>query len=238
MAGVNLAASTPPRVAMLLSWGIDALAIMAVGAVAFVLTHSAGWIWTAGTVALTALALALWHGTYGGAVGHAVMRLRSLDIVTGLPSFRPPSQQRLIVRGGADDPFALQARPLDLVSSANDATHTATLRSPLRIVLDDGTDYAVAHAALVGRDPTSAPDARYTLVAIPDITRTISKAHLLIEIADDGVQVTDIGSANGTWVEGEAAPLTPHQPTVVPWRSTLVLGERELRLEQQERHSS
>lgn len=67
-----------------------------------------------------------------------------------------------------------------------------------RIVLTRGQDFVREQAidsavTLVGRDPACD-------VIVNDIA--VSKRHLMLEVSDAGVFVEDMGSANGTWVNG------------------------------------
>lgn len=67
-----------------------------------------------------------------------------------------------------------------------------------RIVLTRGQDFVREHAIesalnIVGRDPACD-------VIVNDIA--VSKRHMTIELSDAGVFVEDMGSANGTWVNG------------------------------------
>ena len=94
--------------------------------------------------------------------------------------------------------------------------------------------HIVRHSAIIGRNPLASPDQRFVLIAVPDLTRTISKSHLAVEVGEHGVSVTDLRSANGTWVLGSDEPLTPGQPMTVQWGSTLLLGERQFFLERGE----
>ncbi|MFT3888478.1 MAG: FHA domain-containing protein [Arachnia sp.] len=229
VAGSSAALSSP---------AIDALAVIAGAVIAALLVPS----WAGPAAAVTALvvllALVVWRGILGGSIGHSILRLRSIDALTGLPSFRFLARRRLVRRGGEDDPFALRPRPTAVAAPAHDAQRVEHPRSHLRLVVDDGTSHTIQYAALVGRDPTVPPDTRHTLVAIPDLTRTISKAHLLIAVTDDGLVVTDLRSENGTRVLGTDAPLAPQRPALVPWGATLLLGDRRITLERRQREAS
>ncbi|MFV0374984.1 hypothetical protein [Microbacterium sp.] len=73
MVGGNLGTADPSRAATLLSRGI-----------VLTLPSTTAWIWAVSAIAATVLALAWWRGTYGGSIGHTVIRLRSVDSTTGL----------------------------------------------------------------------------------------------------------------------------------------------------------
>ena len=53
----------------------------------------------------------------------------------------------------------------------------------------------------------------------------VSRAHCRITLGEDTVYVEDLGSANGTLIDGK--PLVPHQPTSVAPGATLVVGPAE-----------
>lgn len=57
---------------------------------------------------------------------------------------------------------------------------------------------------------------------------SVSRAHALMRFQTDGVFIEDLGSSNGTSVDGEA--LVPHQPRLVQPGMTMRLGQVELRL--------
>ena len=65
-------------------------------------------------------------------------------------------------------------------------------------------------------------------MAIDDPARSLSKTHALLEVVDDRLLVTDLGSTNGVriWPEGEEAiELESGRPTSVPEGAVLLLGD-------------
>lgn len=75
------------------------------------------------------------------------------------------------------------------------------------LVIDGGRQVPLTRRMLIGRNPIAS--ASETAIAIPDLSRELSKSHLSIEQDSDGsVFVTDLGSTNGTSVSGVA--LRPH----------------------------
>jgi pSer/pThr/pTyr-binding forkhead associated (FHA) protein len=73
----------------------------------------------------------------------------------------------------------------------------ATIAAGIEVVVDDGTSIAtrrLGRRILVGRAPSA--DVRV------DDPR-VSRLHARIEMRDDGVYVEDLGSRNGTLVDGE-----------------------------------
>jgi hypothetical protein len=211
---------------------IDAFAVLLVAVLVLLLAPS--WAWALCAVVLSAAALLIWRGLLGGSIGNALLRLRSIDRLSGRPSFRFFTGHTNVTRGTAADPFALAPRPLSIAAPVQEDPLPETVLAHLRLLADDGTMHIIHHAAIIGRNPLVPPDQRFALIAVPDLTRTISKSHLAVEVGEHGVSVTDLRSANGTWVLGSEEPLTPGQPMTVQWGSTLLLGERQFFLERGE----
>lgn len=235
MADVSPDPAVPRRAAVLASVGMDVLAVILAGVIGFLIAPSAPLVWAISASAAALVALMIWRGTLGGSVGHSILRLRSVDALSGLPSFGSLFTPYTTRRGSDSDPFALRPHPFADAVPLQDDSRPERPRSHLRLVMDDGTTHTVQGSALIGRDPTVPLDPRHALVAIPDLTRTISKVHALIEIGADGLSVTDLGSSSGTYVEGADAPLTPHHAIPVPWGAALLLGDRRVTLEQRRR---
>lgn len=106
---------------------------------------------------------------------------------------------------------------------------------PLTLVLDSGQRVSLNGGLLIGRNPSNAVGSiQHELLALPDLSRTLSKTHALIEWAGGEIWVTDLGSTNGTALlgapeteaPGEALPAGIRTP--VPERWTLALGDRSL----------
>ncbi len=213
---------------------IDAFAVFLVALIVLLLAPAWSWAWALCAVVLSAAALLIWRGLLGGSIGNALLRLRSIDRLSGLPSFRFFTGHTNVTRGTAADPFALAPRPLSIAAPVQEDPRPETVHAHLRLLVDDGTMHIVRHSAIIGRNPLASPDQRFVLIAVPDLTRTISKSHLAVEVGEHGVSVTDLRSANGTWVLGSDEPLTPGQPMTVQWGSTLLLGERQFFLERGE----
>lgn len=221
---------------MFVSLTIDLLFVLAIAAGAF--WFAAGARWTA-AILVAATAIAVWilvRGVWGTSVGHAVAGLRSIDLISGLPSFRLHARRETVFRSRANDPFALFPQKIAGVGVLRTPVRTRPRFARMRLIVDDGTVHTVAHSAIIGRDPS--PDSPHAVVSVPDITRTISREHVLVEITSEGVAVTDLRAANRTWVLGERDPLIAEQPTPVPWGSTLLLGDRRIRIEQPQREAS
>lgn len=226
----DLYASAAPGRSVLLSLLVDGCLAVLAALTTLLLAPVAAWLWAIIVFVIGVLALTVWRGVWGSSVGHTVLGVRTIDAASGLPSFHFLTRRAFVIRGSALDPFALQPVPI-AHAQVVPAERVEEPHPILWLHVDDGTSHTVAHAALVGRDPVEAPDDRHTLIAIPDLTRTVSKSHFLADVTEGGVVVTDLGSANGTWVQGEEAALAPNKPTLVEWGSTLRLGDRMVLLD-------
>ncbi|MEW5989346.1 MAG: FHA domain-containing protein, partial [Chloroflexota bacterium] len=65
-------------------------------------------------------------------------------------------------------------------------------------------------------------------ITIPD--KSLSRRHLRLEVTAGGVTLTDLGSTNGTYLDGRRLP--PHQPTPWPPGETAQVGPLSLHLRQ------
>lgn len=231
MADVHAPSAAPGPFSSIASAAIDTILVALLAAAVLLIAPTPGWPWALGALLVAVALLVLWRGMLGGSVGHALLRLRSVDTLSGLPSFRFFTGRSSVRSGGTEDPFRLSPRPVSVAAPVHDAPRVEQSRAHLRLLVDDGTAHSIQHSAIVGRYPSAPPDPRYVLIAIPDLTRTISKSHFAVEVGEAGVTITDLRSANGTWVMGTEAPLVPLQPTTVPWGSTLLVGGRRFILE-------
>jgi len=100
------------------------------------------------------------------------------------------------------------------------------------LVLDTGQHVPVDGAVLIGRNPDADPTApRQSVFAWPDLSRTLSKTHALLDWDGQNLWVTDLGSTNGTTLvdpNGGERPVSPGERTTVPpgWRVSP--GDRSL----------
>lgn len=81
----------------------------------------------------------------------------------------------------------------------------------------------------IGRNP-SAPAGHPggELLAVNDETRSLSKTHAMLEVADGALWVHDLGSTNGVWVVragDDASKVVPGQRAEVPAGTELELGD-------------
>lgn len=120
-------------------------------------------------------------------------------------------------------------------------THVTRLgpRPPLGILLlDNGMTLRADADYVVGREPEQDPDVaagRARPLRIADSHGGISRRHLRIRLSGWTVQVQDLGSANGTFVQEpgarEAPPVPPGQPVTVRPGAKVIFGRRWLRYE-------
>lgn len=99
----------------------------------------------------------------------------------------------------------------------------------VRLVPASGDTIVVRGTVLVGRRPES-DTPEVTAHALPDIARTLSRNHAVLEWADDLLWVTDLHTTNGTTItspEGAVQPLVPGQRTAAATGWRVELGERE-----------
>ncbi|MGO1333799.1 MAG: FHA domain-containing protein, partial [Cellulosimicrobium funkei] len=84
---------------------------------------------------------------------------------------------------------------------------------------------------LVGRNPQAPDDGPWTLVALDDPTRSVSKTHAELRVDPSGLWLTDRGSTNGTVVSVPGAPPRVAEPGTrvrVPVGATIHVGDRRL----------
>lgn len=233
MTDVPPATVEPRRASSVGSLAIDVLAALLVALLPALLAPQHAAVLAPAGAVVAVVGLVLWRGILGGGIGHSILRLRSINTVTGLPSFRV--LQTAAVRRGSDaDPFALRAHPVVFATPQPRPQRRGTDVSHLRLVIDDGTAHLVQRAAVIGRNPTFV-DPAVSLVAIPDLTRTISRTHLKVEVTATGLVVTDLGSSGGTVLDSTDEELPRHVPTAIPWGTALVLGTRRIVFEQRRR---
>ncbi len=105
------------------------------------------------------------------------------------------------------------------------------------LILDDGGTLALVADLLLGREPATHPevaDGSRRGLLIVDETSAVSRHHLAVSIIREGVDVTDLGSANGTMVvsgsTSTASPLVPKQATRLSIGDRVHLGARSFQL--------
>lgn len=141
-----------------------------------------------------------------------------------VPAAPVPAEGRRAARARADAP---EQRP-EVVVTRRGGRVDATPLADVRLVPSTGDLIVVRGTVLVGRRPEAdAPDV--TVHALPDIARTLSRNHALLEWADNLLWVTDLHTTNGTTIsspEGAVQPLVPGQRTAAALGWQVELGER------------
>jgi FHA domain-containing protein len=107
-------------------------------------------------------------------------------------------------------------------------------RPPLGVlVLDDGTRFPLDGDYVLGREPTFDSDViagRSVPLRINDPNGTVSRLHLRISLVGWQVEVSDLGSANGSVLhssDGEHV-LPPHEPTIIEPGARIGIGHRSM----------
>jgi len=207
---------------------------------------SPAWARTVAVAGLVAVVVGLFVNLArtGRTPGRRLLRLRTVATETRLPP--KPSQllRRQVVTADLQagrDPLRLVPRPFHPFAPASRdgwQQQAASATGSWRLVLDNGVAIDIERSTLLGRTPTNDEGSDHALVAIPDLTRTISRVHALIEPADDCVWLTDTGATNGTRAASPSASggtvierwLRPGERVDVRPGGTIHLGDRELRV--------
>lgn len=125
------------------------------------------------------------------------------------PSETPPAPQVPSPASafGIDFPApVVSAAPpeLDNRTSLSPYDETVTPKGRLVVYLENGAhlDLPESGTIIVGRKPTPVDDGDLTMV-LDDSTGTVSRNHARLELKGDEMWVTDLGSLNGTFIEGD-----------------------------------
>jgi hypothetical protein len=79
---------------------------------------------------------------------------------------------------------------------------------------------------VIGRKTEGAPDGLLDLTPFEGYIMGVSKQHVRIQVVEDGYQITDLGSTNGTWVN--EVRLISNQPAKLPNTARVRMGRMEL----------
>jgi FHA domain len=107
-------------------------------------------------------------------------------------------------------------------------------RPPLGVlVLDDGTRFPLDRNYVLGREPTfdsDVIDGRARPLRINDPNGTVSRLHLRISLVGWQVEVSDLGSANGSVLQspGDERTLAPFAPTTIEPGTRIGIGQRSM----------
>ena len=101
------------------------------------------------------------------------------------------------------------------------------------LVLDDGTRFELDGDYVLGREPVLDGDViagRAKPIRISDPDGTVSRLHLRVALVGGRVEVSDLGSANGSVLitPGQERPLAPFQPTVIEPGTRIGIGQRSV----------
>jgi len=159
------------------------------------------------------------------------------------PTALPPTVRTLLatdvltvdVRRGRD-PLRFEPRPtaappvLPAAMVVDPWAATGEHAGHVVLLLDDGAVVPVPAPTVLGRNPSpSRPDG--LAVRVTDLSRTLSRSHVEVAPHPAGLQVTDLGSANGTAVALPGAAfevLVPGATAVIPVGGRLAIGDRTI----------
>lgn len=220
---------------------IDLVCVLGFVAVAIVAfrwsqTTAVGWV-SASLGVVCAVWILVSLARSGRTPGHAAVGTRTVSVVSGAPSGK-----RLIadaVTRKLDtfditrdrDPVAPALAPFRFPATTAprpSAGRRRGIRRPALVELDSGERLALETVLVIGRAPAAEADSRAHQWA--DLSRTLSKSHVRLEWDGEGLWATDLGSTNGTAIQGpdEEHPLPAWQRTRVSDGTRLNVGDRHL----------
>jgi len=195
--------------------------------------------------------------------GRLLLQLRTVDDLTALParpghlirqltqSFRPFRLLTADLRHGRDpispmlgtagqsgltppsSPTAPvgQAKAESVVGAARAA---GDVRPSVGIVLESGERYQIDRSLVIGRNPVDpVVGADRPLLAWPDLSRRLSKTHVLLEWSGNVLWVTDLNSLTGTTLVtagGDRQRLVAGVRTGAPMGSLIICGGRSVKV--------
>ena len=203
------------------------------------------WAWTIAVLGVFVVGTGLLRQLTSAGVspGRRLLGVRTVATTT----LMPPSVSELVRRQVIDADLRAGRDPLRLVphsSTPLQPTSWDGWRTPAAgtggwvLVFDNGQRAEIDRSTLIGRNPTNEPGQQHALVAIPDLTRSISRVHALVEPADECLWLTDGGATNGTRAAVPSASggtvierwLRPGERVAVRSGGLIHLGDRELRV--------
>ena len=234
---------------------IDVLPLAVAAAVAVVWTASVVWrslIWSALLSSVFVACQFLLFVRRGRTLGRLTLNLRTVDDLTGDPvgirkilaRFTSSRWIRRTVTADLSrgrDPLTPALQPLPgsalaagsrvdaaVFAPSGQGAATPTTSDAVTIVFDTGRRQVITSSLLIGRSPESKTE-QQSVLALADLSRTLSKTHALLEWSGSVLWVTDLHSANGSVLvspDGERRPLVPgiRGPAAIGW--TVVCGSR------------
>jgi hypothetical protein len=179
-----------------------------------------------------------WHPPTADAP--ALETLAAVTRADGTPIARDEDRAAVLVdgvlcaSGHFNDPAARACRQCGIGLGQPPGNLTRRVRPPLGVlVLDDGTSVPLDGDYVLGREPTFDSDViegRSRPLRINDPNGTVSRLHLRISLVGWQVEVSDLGSANGSVLhrpDGEHA-LPPHEPTTIEPGARIGIGHRSM----------
>jgi len=137
-------------------------------------------------------------------------------------------------RGHFNDPAAWACRQCGVRLDQPPRPIERRPRPPLGVlVLDDGTTFPLDGDYVLGREPAFDGDViagRSRPLRISDPKGTISRLHLRISLVGWHVEVSDLGSANGSFLQspdGERT-LAPYEPVMIEPGARIGIGHRSM----------
>jgi RDD family/FHA domain len=234
---------------------VDVLPLAAAAAVAVAWIASNEWgllIWIALLSGVFVAGQFLLFVRRGRTLGRLALNLRTVDDLTG----SPVGIRKILVRSTSSrwirrtvtadlsrgrDPLTPALHPLDVSALAEGARMDAavfagsgpgaaatTSSDAVEIIFDTGRRQVINTSLLIGRSPESKGE-QQPVLALADLSRTLSKTHALLEWSGSVLWVTDLHSANGSVLvspDAERRPLVPgiRGPAATGW--TVVCGSR------------
>jgi hypothetical protein len=140
----------------------------------------------------------------------------------------------LCANGHFNDPGASSCRQCGIAMEQPPRRFDRRPRPPLgELVLDDGARVPLDRDYVLGREPTLDGDVlagRARPLRINDPNGTVSRLHLKVSLVGWQVEVSDLGSANGSVLQapGEERTLTPFEPTAIEPGARIGIGHRSM----------
>jgi len=159
-------------------------------------------------------------GTAFGAAASAGVRPGSAPLPGGTDPVGLDATRRSGVGSGHDGGFAAVPPPTAPVADESVPVDAVVLR------FDSGALHWFRGTCVVGRNPEAEPGV--ATVAVPDLSRTLSKTHVALVQTDGAVLLRDLGSTNGTSVvrpDASFEDLVPGVDLRVAAGSTVRIGD-------------